>query len=397
MGVGAGRRAIRVLQRGLPWGCVAAALLVLAGCAGLPPQPPVSADDLTWAAGGAGMLKANLGVVPQNPADLLRVNDAMRRYAQSVAGGDYDVERRTAILAEALSDPDGLNMKYDAEATLGAEDAFRQRRANCLAFTMLYVALAREMGIPAVFNQVEIPPVWDIGDDTTSLLYTHVNARIERTSAHYQMVDVSGEEYSATYFQYPILDTAAEAQYYNNRAVELRLAKRNDESLQYQVRALQLAPDMAYLWTNLASLYLLEGNLRAARIAVTRALALDPSSRLGYDVAAQVYQRTGETRLAEYFRGRAQYFLEQNPYYHYQLALASWRDDDLPLAYDEVHRAILLERGDARFFFLLSAVLERLGKTQLANDSLAIALQMTPDVAQQQRYRSKFERLAKRG
>lgn len=397
MGAGPDHRATRVLQRRLQRGLVVPLLLALAACAGLPAQAPVSIDEIAWAASGAGLLPTKGGVVPEDPSALLRVTGEMRRYAQSVAGGNYDIERRTAVLAEALSDPDGLNMKYDAEATLSAEEAFHQHRANCLAFTMLYVALAREMGVPAVFNEVEIPPVWDIGDDTTSLLYTHVNARIERTSAHYQIVDVSGEDYSATYFQYPISDAAAEAQYYNNRAVELRLGKRNEEALRYQVRALQLAPDVAYLWTNLASLYLLEDSLRAARIAVTRALALDPSSRLGYDVAAQVYQRTGENRLAEYFHERAQYFLEQNPYYHYQLALASWREDDAQTAYREVHRAILLERGDARFYFLLSAVLEQLGQTKLANDSMEIALQMTPDVAQQQRYRNKFERLAKRG
>lgn len=389
------RRAMRVLRLA-PQGVALALLLTLHGCATLPPQPPLAPDDLAWAAAGAGLLQPGK-VEPEDPADLLRVTDEMRRFAREAAGDGYSVEQRTLALADALTGNRGLRLQYDAEATLGAAEAFRQRRANCLGFTLLFVALAREVEIPAVFNEVLIPPVWDIGDETTSLLYLHVNARVDRSAAKYQIIDVSGDEYRPNYEQYAISDAAAEAQYYNNRAAELRLARRHAESLRYQVRALQLAPDTAYLWNNLASLYLQMDNPRAARIAVTQALALDASSRIGYDVAAQVYARLGEKRLADYFRERARYFLEQNPYHHYQLALAAWRDGDAKQAYEEVHAAILLERHDARFFFLLAAVLEKLGKNQLASDSLQVAMQMMPDEAQQLRYRNKFERIARGG
>src|SRR5882757_1915516 len=105
---------------------------------------------------------------------------------------------------------------------------------------------------------------------------------------------------------------------------------------------------MAYLWTNLASLYLVDGSPRAARIAVTQALKLDASSMMSYDAAAQVYEQLGDAGLARYFRERAKEFLDQNPYYHYELALRALRGDDDHQSYSEVRRAIVLYPKDAR-------------------------------------------------
>ncbi len=43
----------------------------------------------------------------------------------------------------------GLDLQYDANATYTVSDIWQHRRANCLAFTLLFVTLAREAGIQA--------------------------------------------------------------------------------------------------------------------------------------------------------------------------------------------------------------------------------------------------------
>jgi tetratricopeptide (TPR) repeat protein len=300
---------------------------------------------------------------------------------------------RTEALMQALGEGKGLHMRYDAEATLTAEQAFAQRRANCLSYTMLFVALAREVGIPAQFNEVDIPPIWDLGDDRTSLLYLHINARVELPLRFYQVVDVSGEEIDPSYKQQVIADAEAQAQFYNNRAAQLRLEQRPGDALRYEVRALELAPDAAYLWTNLASLYLLRGEARAARIAITQSLKLDSTSLAGYDTAAAVYRKLGEPKLALYFQQRAEYFLDQNPYRHYQLALEALLRQDKREAFEQARRAILLYPKDARFFFLMAVVENQLGDMDRAEESLRVAVLLEPDAARQERYKSKFARL----
>jgi len=395
MGTGGIHRSISASLSRPALAFASALLLALAACAELPQQPAISAEDLAWVAGGAGGASEQVAV--EDPPALLRVNEEMRRFAQDSTRGKFGVTGKTNALMHALAAQDGLALQYDVEATLSAEQSFQQRRANCLSYTMLFVALAREVGIPAKFNEVEIPPIWDMGDEHTSLLYMHVNARVDSAPPFFQIIDVSGDEYDPSFQQHLISDAEALAQFYNNRAVALRLQRRYSDALRYQLRALDLAPEAAYLWTNLASLYLAEDNLRAARVAVTKALTLDSSCMLSYDTAAQTYEQLGEHRLARYFHQRAEYFLDQNPYYHYQLALADLDESDLHHAYNEMHRAILLYPKDPRFFFAMAVVLDRLGETLLASQSMQAAMELTPDLAQQARYRSKFARLSKQG
>ncbi|MGH8539865.1 MAG: hypothetical protein ACRETW_05100 [Stenotrophobium sp.] len=386
-------RSIRNIQRLL----LVFPLLVLAGCASLPVQAPVSAGDIAWVLAGADMLPAQGSAVLEAPDSLLHVTEEMHQFARNATRGRSSAAGMANALTAAMGAENGLHLQYDADATLTAEQAFSQRRVNCLTYTLLFVALARDIGLRATFNEVDIPPVWDLGDDQTSLLYKHVNARIDVAGPLFLIVDVNGDDYDPNYAQRDISDAEIEAQFYNNRAVELRLQQHHDQALRYQLRALELSPDTAYLWTNLASLYLLDGSLRAARIAVTRSLTLDSYSMMGYETAASVYEQLGKSTLAADFRERTQYFRDQNPYYHYQLALAAFSQHDESLAYREARRAIQLYSRDSRFFFLQAVVLNQLGETRQANDSMQAAIGLTTNAAQQERYRSKFARLSKHG
>jgi tetratricopeptide (TPR) repeat protein len=390
------RRAIRNPSRHWLLAASSILLLVLAGCVSLPPQPTVSTGDIAWVLAGADLLPASSETAPEDLPSLLHVTAGMREFAENATHHRSSIAGKTRALAAAMGAEQGLHLQYDSSATLTAEQAFTQRRANCLSYTLLFVALAREVGIPAQFNEVDVPPIWDLGDDKVSLLYKHVNARIELTKPFAQIIDVSAGEYDPGFEQHVISDAVAQAQFYNNRAVEMRLQQRYADALRYQLRALALSPDADYLWSNLASLYLLDGSPRAARIAVTRALTLDASSMISYDIAAQAYEQLGERRLAAYFHDRAEQFLDQNPYHHYQLALAALNAHDDKLAYNETRRAVLLYPRDHRFFFLLAVLLDRLGEKKLADQSMQTAITLAPDASQQDRYKSKFARLAKR-
>jgi Flp pilus assembly protein TadD len=324
----------------------------------------------------------------------MHVTPAMHQFAVDAAGSGLTVSQRVHKLVMATIGPHGIGLQYDALATLGAEQAFQQHRVNCLSYALLFVALARDVGIPAQFNEVDIPPVWDIGDDQTVLLYKHINIKIDLGFSLSQIVDVSGDEYDPSYPQEDIPDSSALAQFFNNRAVEMRMQQRYQDALRYQLRSVQMAPQIDYLWANLADLYSMAGNPRAARIAINQALMLDPGSMMDYNTAAGIYQRMGDTRKASFYGEHARSFLERNPYYHYQLALNALRARNSKTAGDEIHKAIEIQPREHRFYFLAAVIEEQRGDLQTAADDLRQALDLTSDSSQQQRYRNKFAQLA---
>ncbi|HZR36678.1 MAG TPA: transglutaminase domain-containing protein [Nevskia sp.] len=374
---------------------------VLAGCAGQSEKASAapSASDLNWVLSGAG-------TVPDKPADsspiedlssLMAVSPSMHRFALYVTRGKITTAAKIDALVRAMRGGQGLNLQYDANATLTAEQAFEQRRANCLSYTFLFAALARDVDIPVAFNDVRIPPLWDLGDNRTSLLYRHLNLRIDLLPPLFQVIDVSGEEYDPSFEQRRIPDSEAQAQYYNNRAMEFLLKQQQADALRYELRALQLASIAPYLWINLATIYERDGQLRAARIAVDQGLLLDPNSMLGYETAAQIYGALGQTEVANRYHQQAREFLERNPYYHYQLALAALDKGDESLSLEETRRAIQLRSQEPRFHFLLALLENRRGEFRLADDSMRTVMHLTQDPMLQERYRNKFARLKAQG
>jgi len=140
-------------------------------------EPTVPTNDRAWVLRGAGLLDEVPPLKLPDAATLLAIDYEMREFAHRVADGKFTIEGKVNALADALTEPTGLGLQYDAAATLSARDAFKARSVNCLSYTMLYVALAREVGIDANFNDVQVPLIWGLQDESF-ILYRHVNARV---------------------------------------------------------------------------------------------------------------------------------------------------------------------------------------------------------------------------
>lgn len=366
--------------------------VMLAGCATPPAAPQASEERRAWVLTGAGELDA-AAAAPLPPAALLEVSEAMHRFALQATANAANESGRIKLLVRALHADDGLALRYDATATLTPQDAFVQRRANCMTHTLLFIALARDLGIDARFNQVDIPPTWDLrGDDV--VLYRHINARIGTGERRYTIVDLAPDEYDPAYRQRLLSDRQAEAQFYSNRSVDLLTARQPTEALRYQLHALQLDPDQAFLWSNLSQVYLAIGNARAAQAAIDIALQLDPDSLSAYGTASRVYQMLGDRARAQTFRRQAEKLQRRNPYFHYQLAQRAYAAGRFRHALDETRTAISLYPEDPRFLLMLGAVLNRLDQPELARKSIEAAIAMTADEKTQALYRDKLERIA---
>jgi hypothetical protein len=89
--------------------------------------------------------------------------------------------------------PELLGTDYDARRTGTAEEALRSRAGNCLFLSILFVAMARELGVDARFQQLEVMPEWDMeGDVLFAARHVNVYGRLHGRS-----------EYVTDFYPYP--------------------------------------------------------------------------------------------------------------------------------------------------------------------------------------------------
>ncbi|MEF9978450.1 MAG: tetratricopeptide repeat protein [Thermomonas sp.] len=170
---------------------------------------------------------------------------------------------RVQALVDFMIDDDGLALRYQEQPTHGIAESFALRRVNCLSFTMLFIAMARSVGIPAYAQASEDALAMRMQDGT---LYraTHVNAGVLIDGARHS-VDVGWRGVAAGREPRRISDARMVALLHNNHAVE----------------------------------YLLQGDHAAAAEAIAAALAMDPTSATIWSNAGVVHARSGRRDEAE--------------------------------------------------------------------------------------------------
>ena len=114
--------------------------------------------------------------------DPLEISTEMKQFVAEQLARRRQENDRAWQLAYAMLDPYIFDFTYDPAVTLTAAEAFRARRGNCLTFSNLFIAMAREADLSAWYRQVEIEPEWSSRDENL-LVSLHVNAATADRSA----------------------------------------------------------------------------------------------------------------------------------------------------------------------------------------------------------------------
>ncbi|WP_299594861.1 transglutaminase domain-containing protein [uncultured Microbulbifer sp.] len=185
-----------------------------------------------------------------------------------------------------------FELEYDLNSTTTASEAFALQRGNCISFAALIVALAREVGLEAHFNQVHAPVERrTISSGRGQLLvqnFLHINAEVSLgwTTRIFEF----NFEPRFNYRHQVLSDATVQSLYLNNRALEMVKLKQHDDALSLLEEALTLTPDASLLWNSLGYAYRQAGNLEIAELSYTRALALDDKNTAAENNLRWVYQ-----------------------------------------------------------------------------------------------------------
>lgn len=372
--------------------------LALAGCAAPLPGPADSAmpDEWTLLSGealfGAPVVESELP-----DADLRGLDEEMRDFvAGAVAGADTRDARLLGLL-RAMLGSGMFALDYEGETTLTAREAFNARAGNCLSFTNLFVALAREAGLPAYYQEVDIPALWT-GDSDTSVLIQHVNVLVRdsargRDPTRDQVVDFNLPSYRGLYPQRVISDSRLDALFYNNLGAAALRSGMTRDAFVYFLKALTQDPDVAAAWSNLGVLYYRNGLPGHAESAFHRALRTDPGHKPSLSNLARLYEQQGMAQLAAAYSDRVRRHQLRNPYYHLHLAeraLEAGRPEDALAA---INQAIRLRSDEHRFHYLRAVILAREGRLDASRASLRRARDTAPVAQLQSAYERKLEAL----
>jgi cytochrome c-type biogenesis protein CcmH/NrfG len=324
--------------------------------------------------------------------EVLAVSPEMRKFLNAHVDRTASENLKLHQLVTAIMDSKTFGVTYDT-TTRTASETFRSRQGNCLSFSSMFVAMAREVGLKVQFEEVEIPPDWTLDKDTY-MLNQHVNVRVDLGPAGVKVVDFNIGDFKASYEIQEIPDARALAHYYNNLGVERMIAGDTASALVCFRKSiadgnLRFSP----AWCNLGTLYLRAHRPAHAEAAYLEALKEDEGDLVAMSDLARLYDRLGDQERADAYRQRVIHHRWLNPYYRYDLARQAYAEHRYDVAIGHLRYAIRQRPKEDQFCSLMGLAYLAKGDHKAARRWLAKAEELAATDAQRRRYSNKIDML----
>ena len=354
--------------------CVAAALV--AGCA--TPGAPASQAGVPWQ---DQAFDYDPALVSVTAASLFALDPDVERALRDdpiVARGNQ--ASRTAQLLVLVFGPDMKAFAYAGGHSTVAADTWRLRRGDCLSLSVMSVALARALEVPAQVQEVRVPVSFDRRGGV-DFLNAHVNVLVRndrrlrtmnRSLAAGDIVIDFEPQVGTRQRGTTLSDTEVLARHLNNLAAE-HLADGRDRLAYAHFKAAALAaPAYAASYSNLAALYLRAGHAQAAEALLRHSLALNETSDLALSGLHRLLLSQGRDAEAQDYEKRLKARREQDPYYWLGLGLERLQQARYAQAVDALERAQALTSGFEEVHRHLAIAYWRNGQVHKARDQLKV-------------------------
>ncbi len=367
---------------------------LLSACASpsiVPDQPVISTADLLRATPLAGGTD-----VPDLPdIAVLAVSADMRDFLDQHVNRQHGRTLKLHELLQAIITEGRFGLEYD-ETTRTAQETFAARRGNCLSFTNLFVALAREVGINATYQEIDIPPNWS-HEGGVYMLTRHVNVIVETGGSNVREVDFNIDDFQSSHNRKLISDARALAHYYSNIGAEFLQQDKPIEALRYFRKAAASDEDFAPVWSNLGVLYSRAKHFDYAEAAYLQALRLNPGELVAMSNLGQLYQFQGKHELANQYYMQSNQHRLQNPYYRYHLAREAFLGENYATAIKHLKYSLQKKKSEDSFYFLMGLSYLGKGDAVVAQRYLRRAEEIAADDGLKRSYHNKIERLFESG
>ncbi len=334
------------------------------------------------------------GIAPTSVVYPHGLDDEMRAWVRRTVPVQQSPDERLTQLQKHLLDPEEISVRYEWGYTGTAQEVFENKRANCLAFTNLFVGMARELGVDVYYLGVdEVASYRKEGDlvvisDHIAVGYGGLGER--------RIFDFSENPPDDYHNFTKISDLTAIAMFHSNRGAEALQRGDVEESLLWLRTAVKVDPELSNAWVNLGVALRRQGDHEAAEEAYRKALDVDPRTYSAYQNLASLLRLDGRLEEARAYEELLASLPTRNPFTYLALGDLSLMAGRVEHAEKLYRRAVRLNAKDAEAYAALGHLAAARGDLRRARKMLRKA-QKVEDAGEHPRLRRLEEVLATRG
>ena len=371
--------------------------LLLGACAAVQLPAPLPANTLF---ADAAFKPAS---EPVSAADLFTLSPAMRAYLNSPAfTSQVRLKGAQQGLVSALYQKGELKLEYESSKTRTAAETYDARVGNCLSLVVMTAAFARELGVPITYQNVMVDHTWSragnlyFGSSHVNLVLTENTPAFMRS---YQNViptltiDFMRPKDSDDFHTHPLEERDIVAMYQNNRAAEALAEDRIDDAYWWAREAVRQNPNYITGYNTLAVIYQRRGETALAERVFRAALEREPENLVVMHNLVPVLAALGKERESNEIKARLAVIEPHPPFYYFNRGMAAMEKGDYAAARNLFAKEVKRAPYYHEFHFWLGIAHWRLGDGRSAHAELKLALDTSTTNAASQRYSAKLSQL----
>jgi tetratricopeptide (TPR) repeat protein len=313
------------------------------------------------------------------------IDDEIRQLARDVTRNALSDTERVEGLVGAITSMAGFSISYDWLSNKTAKEVFRQGKGNCLAYTNLFVGMARAVGVDAVYADVMFNERLTREAEIV-VKSTHITAAVTLGTGLTLIDFTRTPERKYTAFR-PIDDLEAIANFYNNQGFLYGYYTEKgdvdfdplEKELEMYRLALEVLPSFERARNNLGVGLRRRGKIDEAIEQYKLAIKNDPKYVEAHSNLATAYMYQGRTKEAlEEYRLAAEN-AGPDGYVHERLGVTLLRLGRYQDAIKELRKALSKEPDMADAHYHLGECYRSLGDEKKAVEEYRAALEVDPN------------------